>query len=1073
MIEDASLLMLGNLAKEKALITSDQLNSVLEEQRKAPALLGEILVKRKLITRNQLKVLLDIHNLKIFYYDTIKFGFLVIANSFATEEHIQHALELQKQSPSKILIGEVLIREGVLTAEQRDSLLKSQKRLSSKQQDQDQTFVRCPFCEQSYGILDPDRYRKVRCRHCHLVFEVGIIKHELRDQLEFTPKTIEDKSALREKESNDLKRLSSFLQDHNISSINSLNSKNEVSAKSTNRKYIFGNELARGGMGAIVETLDTDIKRDVVTKILLRNDSKEAIIKFIEEAQITGQLEHPNIVPVYDLGVNDEGFAYFTMKRVRGETLLRIVEKLRKKDPAYLIKYPLEVLLEIILKVCDGVAFAHQKGVLHRDLKPENIMVGEFGEVLTMDWGLAKVMGKDQATEKIESLDVALKTIRNDKGKSKTLEGTIAGTPEYMSPEQAKGQIDQLTVRSDIYSLGAVLFTVLAQRLPVDGKSPQETLKKVVKGELNEIQEEVPPELNAIIYKAMAYNPDDRYQSVFDFKEDLINYLRGYSVSAKEDTFFEVAVKYIRRNLFLSVGAVSLLVIMIVSIVVVLIMAKKNADSKIKNLETEKKLNNEQLERTSERQKSAPGLLDSAVQLIRDKKYADASGKLKTIFQYSPDLPDTYYFKGVLEYIQEEYTKAFNSFKTYEDKIVYGITPQYPAIQVNEIMKNLYQIREIGLNTEDFYEIRNFFVFNKLPHLVEITDKKISQLFTKYENIAYDISPDVEIRLKEGAVIVSFEKVKTRSKISTLSFVPISEINLENSDVKNIGFLNKIFLKRINLNGCSLDNFQELSGFGALEWVELADTDIKEIGFLKAMKLKGLNLANTAVSDLSPISEHPIISLDITGLPIQDILALKKMPLVTLRMGNTKVWNLEPLKDKKLEWLSIWQTGIKSLTEIKGQPILHLDIENTLISDLSDLVGSRVERLYLDAECLDEKNILVINQLHLKNLSIRGFKDQVFKTTIDNVAVIKLTSGVMTDLNRLYFKNVAELDLSQCPKLLTFKGVATLTTLEKISLPAGVKNYTVLSSMPKLKLIVTPEYGPNSPEVFFKLNKVP
>ena len=202
MIEDASLLLLGNLENKKSLITKEQLGQALEEQGKSKSLLGEILVKRKLITRNQLKVLLDIHNLKIFYYDSIKFGFLAIVNKFATEDIIRHALDLQKQSSTKTYIGEVLIREGAITVEQRDAILKSQKRLSRKQEDQDQTFVKCPICEQSYGIVDPDRYRKVRCRHCHSVFEVGIVKHELRDQLEFAPKTVEDKSSLREKESN-------------------------------------------------------------------------------------------------------------------------------------------------------------------------------------------------------------------------------------------------------------------------------------------------------------------------------------------------------------------------------------------------------------------------------------------------------------------------------------------------------------------------------------------------------------------------------------------------------------------------------------------------------------------------------------------------------------------------------------------------------------------------------------------------------------------------------------------------------------------------------------------------------
>jgi serine/threonine protein kinase/transcription elongation factor Elf1 len=1073
MVEDASLLMLGTLSVEKALITSEQLKSALDEQDLTSALLGEILVKRKLITRNQLKVLLDIHNLKLFYRDSVKFGELAIANNFVSEDQLQLGLELQKKSSTKMYIGEVLVQNGFITALQRDAILKSQKRLTNKKEDQEHTFMNCPFCEQSYSIVDPDRYRKVRCRHCHLIFEVGISKHDIINSLDFTQPITEEKAAIKKTESNDLHRLSSFLEFHKIDTGLSLEGKSEKKAKIQNKKYVFGNEIARGGMGAIVETFDTDIKREVVTKILLRNDSKEAIVKFIEEAQITGQLEHPNIVPVYDLGINDEDLVYFTMKRVRGETLLRIVEKIRKKDPVYLVKYPLDVLIEIIVKVCDGVAFAHQKGVLHRDLKPENIMVGEFGEVLTMDWGLAKVLGKDQATEKIESLDVVLKTIRNDGRKAKTIEGTIAGTPEYMSPEQAKGQIDQLTVRSDVYSLGAVLFTILAHKLPVEGKTHQETLKKVIKGDLNEIPEDASPELTSIVYKAMEYEPEDRYTSVNEFKEDLINYLRGFSVSAKEDTFFEQSVKFVRRNLFLSLGAVSLAVVMMFSIVIFLIMVNGKVNDKLKIQNAEDIIKAKEEANILERKLSAPALLDAAVSFVNSKKYEEASEKIKLVLEFAPELPDTYYYKGLIEIYREEYANAYQSFNVYENKIVYQVKTQYPIVRVNGMIKNLDMIQKGGLNTINLFEIKKFLEENKFSHLAGITGTKFGQLVTKYENIVYAIDPKVELKLKAGGVVLSLEKVGANPRLGELTLMPITEINLENSDVHHLNFINKKFLKKLILNGCELNDFHQISTFQELEWLEIADTNVKSISFLKDLKLKVLNLANCSVADLSPIENHLLTNLDVTGLPINDLEYLRKMPLTVLRMGNTRVWSLEPLQGKSLEWLSIWQTGIKSLKDIKGQPIIHLDIENTLITDLSDLIGSRIERINLDSSCIDETTIGVINQLHLKTLSIRGFKEQVYKNSIEKVPFIKLSSGVITEINKHYFKNVIELDISQCPKLQSIKGFSTLLTLEKIDLPGGMKNVLPLTNLPKLKQINTPEFGLQATSTFFQLIKVP
>ncbi|MHC5039944.1 MAG: serine/threonine-protein kinase, partial [Planctomycetota bacterium] len=154
-------------------------------------------------------------------------------------------------------------------------------------------------------------------------------------------------------------------------------------------RYGVLGEIARGGMGAIVKLVDNDIRRPVAMKVILGEGVKERVERFVEEAQVTGQLEHPNIVPVHELGLDPDGKVYFTMKLVKGESLDAIIDALADKDPEVVRNYPLSHLLQIFLKVCDAIAFAHSKGVIHRDLKPENVMVGRFGEVLVMDWGLA------------------------------------------------------------------------------------------------------------------------------------------------------------------------------------------------------------------------------------------------------------------------------------------------------------------------------------------------------------------------------------------------------------------------------------------------------------------------------------------------------------------------------------------------------------------------------------------------------------------------------------------------------------------------------------------------------------
>ncbi|MHC5040110.1 MAG: serine/threonine-protein kinase, partial [Planctomycetota bacterium] len=198
---------------------------------------------------------------------------------------------------------------------------------------------------------------------------------------------------------------------------------------SADRYGILG-EIARGGMGAIVKLVDNDIRRPVAMKVILGGDVKERVERFVEEAQVTGQLEHPNIVPVHELGLDPDGKVYFTMKLVKGESLDAIIDAIADKDPEVLRKYPLSHLLQIFLKVCDAIAFAHSKGVIHRDLKPENVMVGRFGEVLVMDWGLSKVKGREDTA--VEDL---VETIRSEREVGKTLSGEVMGTPSYMPPE--------------------------------------------------------------------------------------------------------------------------------------------------------------------------------------------------------------------------------------------------------------------------------------------------------------------------------------------------------------------------------------------------------------------------------------------------------------------------------------------------------------------------------------------------------------------------------------------------------------------------------------------------------------
>lgn len=301
------------------------------------------------------------------------------------------------------------------------------------------------------------------------------------------------------------------------------------------RKYKVHGIIAMGGMGAVLEAEDMAMRRRVAMKVLLDAKSAEDVARFIEEAQITSQLEHPNIVPVYELNVNELDKPFYVMKLVRGESLAAVIKRLAAEEPAALQRYGLGDLLSILSRVCDALAFAHSKGVVHRDLKPDNIMLGEFGETVVMDWGLAKPLGQSaNGVGQGLSIRTVVRSVRHDHEAIGTEIGSAIGTPQYMSPEQAAGQSHAVDARSDVYAVGALLYAILTLRPPVSGANVMETLDNVVAGRIPPITEVVrrhapkhlpggrlPPELIGATMKALSLDPQDRYATMREMQTAL------------------------------------------------------------------------------------------------------------------------------------------------------------------------------------------------------------------------------------------------------------------------------------------------------------------------------------------------------------------------------------------------------------------------------------------------------------------------------------------------------------------------------------------------------------------------
>jgi formylglycine-generating enzyme required for sulfatase activity/serine/threonine protein kinase len=423
-----------------------------------------------------------------------------------------------------------------------------------------------------------------------------------------------------------------------------------LGAKST--RYKIEGELARGGMGAILKIWDEDLRRHLAMKVVLAREAPGArgapatdprlLTRFLEEAQVTGQLDHPGIVPVHELGVDAEGRAYFTMKLVQGRDLLAIFDLVFQEQEGWNETRALGVLL----KVCEAIAYAHEKDVIHRDLKPANVMVGSFGEVYVMDWGVARILVREDAHDiRIAERVVddgralppatAVQTDRSDvrwaapNSSLYTMDGDVVGTPAYMAPEQARGEIEQLSPRSDVYSLGAMLYHLLARQTPYASSAGTGNMLDVLRAvrasppaPLRELRRDVPPELEAICDKAMARDPAERYADTLELADDLRAYLEGRVVRAHETGAVVELRKWVQRNKPLA-GALAAAVITLV--VGVLVSTAKTREAEAARLETAAKNAELQAATTLAReqeqlatQRSNDVLSLSAIQELRD-----------------------------------------------------------------------------------------------------------------------------------------------------------------------------------------------------------------------------------------------------------------------------------------------------------------------------------------------------------------------------------------------------------------------------------------------------------------------
>ena len=330
-------------------------------------------------------------------------------------------------------------------------------------------------------------------------------------------------------------------------------------------RYTITRLHATGGIGRIWLARDATIGRDIALKDLRPERASNPAVwgRFLREAQITGQLEHPGIVPIYELGHREDGNPFYTMRFVKGRTLREAIQAYhQKRERGELGLLDLRELLTAFVGVCNAVAYAHSRGVIHRDLKPANVVLGEYGEVMVLDWGLAKEVRNTgpETTDHSPTSDAPSPGTRFED----TLEGQVLGTPAYMAPEQADGRLADIDARTDVYGLGAILYELLTGHTPFTGASTDEVLSRVRNLAPDRPRDRVPgtpPSLEAICLKALAKHPGERYPTAKTLAEDVSRFQADEPTTAYREPLAVRASRWARRHRSLVLSAFAALVV--------------------------------------------------------------------------------------------------------------------------------------------------------------------------------------------------------------------------------------------------------------------------------------------------------------------------------------------------------------------------------------------------------------------------------------------------------------------------------------------------------------------------------
>ena len=588
-------------------------------------------------------------------------------------------------------------------------------------------------------------------------------------------------------------------------------------------RYLVQDVVSEGNSKIIYCCEDLHTGR-LIAKACLKDSGDEASIEnFFREARITSLLQHPNIIPVHDIGFDAQGVAYFTMKLVEGETLGTYLRRNWSTSKEAQLEH-LEVLLDIFIKVCDAVAYAHSKGVIHLDLKPDNIQISNYGEVLLCDWGLAKVIMTEESDEKIYRYSLSELI-----SKKKTMDGYVKGTPGYMPPEQIQPRKMKRDQRSDIFALGAILYEMLTKEKIIKHSSVNELLDGTLKGEIinpkdRKFDRFIPAGIAAVAMKALNRDANERYQLVEEMILEVSSYRRGFATEAENANLLKVGRLFFQRNKKSALTAILAFTIIFFSSLIFVMLLKDSKDAAVK---AEHKVRDAMINLNDSKEELREQLYWSALYFYEKKQWQKAISQLEDL-----DKPRAQYLKSKIYFIMHNFTKATENI----DKINNEHT------DYKRLLKNLPT-----LLADNEYSIERFFKFNNALNF----DAEYKKLFINYHFKHFDRvdnpGPDrtkklIELLKKQNGIpLFGDESLKITIKKTDFGLDVDLSNNLKISDINVLQYFPPIV--KLNLNNTIVTNVSHLKDH-PLEELSTDNSRVIRLGILANCPLKTISLKN-------------------------------------------------------------------------------------------------------------------------------------------------------------------------------------------------------------------------------------